>query len=100
VLGVNGDAFGPGKAQLLEQIQQTGSLRESAARISYMKAWRLANTMNENFREPLLEKTRGGRAKGGTSLTRTGHRVLAIYQRMSARALRRREPTGRCWRPC
>ena len=90
VLGVNGDAFGPGKAQLLEQIQQTGSLRESAARlrISYMKAWRLANTMNENFREPLLEKTRGGRAKGGTSLTRTGHRVLAIYQRMSARALK------------
>jgi molybdate transport system regulatory protein len=71
-------------------MQQTGSLRESAARlrISYMKAWRLANTMNENFREPLLEKTRGGRAKGGTSLIRTGHRVLAIYQRMSARALK------------
>jgi hypothetical protein len=58
VVGVNGDAFGPGKAQLLEQIQQTGSLREAAVRLqmSYMKAWRLANRMNENFREPLLEK--------------------------------------------
>jgi molybdate transport system regulatory protein len=90
VVGVNGDAFGPGKAQLLEQIQQTGSLREAAVRLqmSYMKAWRLANRMNENFREPLLEKTRGGRAKGGTSLTLTGHRVLTIYQRMSARAVK------------
>jgi molybdate transport system regulatory protein len=54
--------------------------------MSYMKAWRLAKAMNENFLEPLLEKTRGGSTKGGTSLTPAGHKVLAIYHRMCAKA--------------
>jgi molybdate transport system regulatory protein len=89
-VGVSGDAFGPAQAQLLEQIRQTGSLPGSGSPTSNIlhEAWRLANRMNENFREPLLEKTRGGRAKGGTSLTLTGHRVLTIYQQMSARAVK------------
>ena len=53
VLGITGDAFGPGKAQLLEQVAKTGGLREAAIRLhmSYMKAWRLTNAMNENFRD-------------------------------------------------
>ena len=88
VVGIEGDALGPGKAQLLEQVQETGSLNKAAARLemSYMKAWRLAEAMNENFLEPLLEKTRGGSARGGTCLTPTGRKVLAIYHRMCAKA--------------
>ena len=53
-----------------------------------MKAWRLANTMNENFREPLLEKTAAVVQKGEPLSFEPDTRVLAIYQRMSARALK------------
>src|SRR5512142_1431250 len=54
--------IGPGKADLLEAIAETGSIRSAAERIgmSYMRAWSLVRTLNENFREPLVERTRGG----------------------------------------
>ena len=44
LVGIAGDAFGPGKAHLLEQVQKTGTLSEAAAllEMSYMKAWCLA----------------------------------------------------------
>jgi len=69
-------------------VEKTGSLREAAARLemSYMKAWRLANAMNENFRAPLLEKSRGGSTGGGTQLTEFGRKVLTAYHRMTSRA--------------
>jgi molybdate transport system regulatory protein len=85
VMGKAGDALGPGKAQLLEAVARTGSLRQAAMEMemSYMKAWRLANAMNTNFREPLLEKNRGGNLRGGTQLTALGQTVLASYHRMT-----------------
>lgn len=88
MVGVAGDALGPGKAQLLEEVAKTGSLREAAFRLemSYMKAWRLAEAMNDNFRAPLLKKTRGGSKRGGTQLTELGRKALMTYQRMTSRA--------------
>ncbi len=88
VVGTAGDALGPGKAQLLEAVARTGSLRQAAAELemSYMKAWRLANAMNVNFRSPLLETSRGGNLRGGTQLTALGQKALAAYHRMTARA--------------
>ncbi len=78
------DAFGPGKAQLLESLLETGSLNRSASgmKMSYMKALALVRAMNEHFREPLVELSRGGKAGGGTKVTATGQRVLAEYQKM------------------
>jgi len=88
VVGISGDALGPGKAQLLEEVARTGSLRVAAVNLemSYMKAWRLAKAMNENFRQPLLETSRGGSHRGGTQLTESGHQVLAAYHRITRRA--------------
>jgi molybdate transport system regulatory protein len=88
IVGTAGDAFGPGKAQLLEKVAKTGSLRQAAAELdmSYMKAWRLANTMNANFRSHLLARSRGGINRGGTQLTELGQRALAIYHQMTSRA--------------
>jgi molybdate transport system regulatory protein len=88
VAGLAGDALGPGKAQLLEEVTRTGSLREAASRLemSYLKAWRPAEAMNENFRAPLLEKTRGGNNREGTQLTELGQKALMTYQRMNSRA--------------
>ena len=77
-------AIGPGKADILEGIKETGSIAAAGRRMgmSYKRAWLLVETMNRCFREPLVETSRGGRAKGGAVLTASGHEVLERYRRM------------------
>jgi molybdate transport system regulatory protein len=79
-------ALGPGKADLLDQIAATGSIRQAALQLemSYMRAWSLVKTMNKCFRSPLVEVTRGGTQQGGARLTETGARALALYREMEA----------------
>jgi molybdate transport system regulatory protein len=83
-------ALGPGKADLLEHIARTGSLRKAAAAMdmSYMRAWMLVQTMNHCFKKPIVETTRGGAEGGSATVTETGKTVLAVYRRMEARSLR------------
>ena len=82
-------AFGPGKADLLERIAETGSIGAGAARLgmSYMRAWSLIQTMNASFKQPVIESARGGHEHGGAVLTTTGCRVLALYRQMEQAAL-------------
>jgi molybdate transport system regulatory protein len=83
-------ALGPGKADLLAVVAETGSIREAAERMgmSYMRAWKLIKTMNACFKEPLVEAVRGGREHGGTSLTKAGHRALKLYQQLTKDCLK------------
>lgn len=76
--------FGPGKAQLLESLLQTGSLNQSASamKMSYVKALDLVRAMNTHFIEPLVVLSRGGKLGGGTQVTDTGRKVLAEYLSM------------------
>jgi molybdate transport system regulatory protein len=78
------DAFGPGKAQLLESLLETGSLNRTASgmKMSYVKALSLVRAMNEHFREPLVVLSRGGKQGGGTLVADAGRKVLAEYQAM------------------
>lgn len=78
------DAFGPGKAQLLESLLETGSLNRTASlmKMSYVKALALVRAMNAHFREPLIKLSRGGKQGGGTQVTDVGRKVLAEYQTM------------------
>ena len=80
--------MGPGKADLLEAIARTGSIRAAAEELdmSYMRAWTLVRTMNAAFRAPLVEKERGGSAQGGAQLTERGRDVLALYRQMEKKA--------------
>ena len=77
-------ALGPGKAELLGYIAETGSISEAASRIgmSYMRAWTLVQTMNACFREPLVVAARGGKERGGASVTPSGRKALELYRRM------------------
>jgi molybdate transport system regulatory protein len=79
-------AIGPGKADLLEGIRDTGSIAASARRmgLSYKRAWLLVDTMNACFRRPVVEAAKGGKAGGGARLTPLGEEVLARYRRMQA----------------
>jgi len=81
VLSDGRGAFGPGKAELLQHVADTGSLRAAAEKMSmsYMKAWRLTRDMNLCFREPLVITERGGSLRGGSTVTPTGLKVLEEY---------------------
>jgi len=82
-------ALGPGKAELLAHIAETGSLSEAARRMkmSYMKCWLLVQVMNRCFRQPLILAERGGSGGGGAKLTKDGQRVLDLYREMEAASL-------------
>lgn len=76
--------LGPGKADLLERIRETGSISAAgrAMGMSYKRAWMLVETMNAAFREPLVDASRGGAAGGGARLTEAGQAVLAHYRKL------------------
>jgi molybdate transport system regulatory protein len=77
-------AMGPGKADLLAQIDATGSISAAARAMgmSYRRAWILVDEMNHCFRSPLVETVMGGAGGGGARLTELGHDVLAEYRRL------------------
>ncbi|MBS4038033.1 MAG: LysR family transcriptional regulator [Hydrogenophaga sp.] len=81
-------AIGPGKADVLECITETGSIAEAGRRLgmSYQRVWSLVDAMNRDFVEPLVIKQRGGTAGGGAQLTPTGLRVLKLYRSVEAKA--------------
>lgn len=81
-------AIGPGKADLLAALAESGSIAGAARAMgmSYKKAWYLLDTMNHAFREPVIEAAKGGRARGGATLTPMGDRVLALYRRLETKA--------------
>ena len=83
-----GVAMGPGRAELLEGIRETGSIAAAGRRMgmSYKRAWGLVETMNAAFRAPLVDAAKGGAGGGGASLTGDGETVLAAYRRLEAAA--------------
>lgn len=90
-------AIGPGKADVLQAIAETGSIAESGRRLgmSYQRVWSLVRAMNGDFIEPLVLTQRGGNAGGGAALTPTGAETLAIYraiERDAERAVTKRLP--------
>lgn len=83
-------ALGPGKVDLLEAIGRTGSISAAAREIglSYRRAWGMVDTMNQCFKKPLVERSKGGAGGGGAALTELGHSVVAHYRAMETKALK------------
>ncbi len=75
-------AVGPGKIALLEGISRTGSLSAAARELgmSYRRAWMLVHSVNEAFREPVVEFATGGRDGGGAQLTPFGEQLVSKYR--------------------
>lgn len=75
-------ALGPGKAQLLELIQQHRSISAAARalKMSYRRAWLLVDTMNTCFQKPLVLTATGGSQGGGAELSAEGLKVLTLYR--------------------
>ena len=83
-------ALGPGKAHLLELIDQKGSIRGAAMamNMSYRRAWLLLRETEAMMRAPRVVAETGGVRGGGTSLTEFGRRVVERYRAIEARAER------------
>lgn len=76
-----------GKAELLELIRETGSIRQAAQRMemSYRRGWLLADELNRMFREAVIETKHGGRSGGGAALTAFGETLLRRFRDMEKR---------------
>lgn len=77
-----GKVFGDGPCDLLQRVDQLGSLRKAAAdmKMSYRQAWKLIKMLEENLGFALLESRAGGREGGGSSLTAEGKKLMLSYR--------------------
>lgn len=73
--------FGDGKWRLLNAIKQEGSLKAAAKKIgiSYRKAWGDLKKAEECLNIKFLERRRGGKSGGETTLTDEGEALLNAY---------------------
>ncbi|WP_333814297.1 winged helix-turn-helix domain-containing protein [Tabrizicola sp.] len=84
----DGVVIGPGKADLLGRIRDTGSIAAAGRQMemSYKRAWMLVEEMNAAFATPLVTSARGGQGGGGAQLTEAGAEVLRLYRDVVAKA--------------
>ncbi len=79
---------GPGKMELLRQIDEHESIAAAARamNMSYRRAWLLIEEMNTLFDQPVVAKWQGGKSRGGASLTELGRKLVEQYAALVARA--------------
>ena len=79
--------LGPGKVDLIEAIERSGSI-SGAARdmgMSYRRAWLLVDALNRMFKTAVVEAAPGGARGGGAVVTEFGKGVAAAYRRIEER---------------
>ena len=76
--------IGPGKIQLLENIQACGSISAAgrAMDMSYKRAWDLVDEINRICRQAAVERQTGGKNGGGAVLTPFGLSLVARYRKI------------------
>ena len=82
------ESFGPGKARLLELIDEQGSIRSAAAamNMSYRHAWLLLQAVEDTFGAPVISTATGGAKGGGAKLTELGRGLVAKYRAIESQA--------------
>jgi molybdate transport system regulatory protein len=82
--------LGPGKVELLEAIEASGSISGAgrAMAMSYRRAWLLVDNLNRMFRQPLVEAAPGGAKGGGAHLTPMGREIVAHYRAIESKAMK------------
>jgi len=79
--------FGPGRLELLQEIERSGSIASAAKEMgmSYKKAWAMVEEMNTRGSRPYVITQKGGTKGGGTQITATGKRVMKAYSELVAK---------------
>ncbi len=83
-------AIGPGRIELLEGVQRTGSLAQAARgmKMSYRRAWQLMQSLNSCLASPVSVAAKGGRHGGGATLTPAGKALIRAYRGFETRMTR------------
>lgn len=81
-LPLPGGVVGPGKAELLERIAETGSIRAAALAMgmSYRRAWMLLAEMERMFGASVLDRRTGGAKGGGAALNPLGRAIARHFR--------------------
>ena len=77
--------LGKGRIELLERIQETGSISSAAKemKMSYRQAWQMVEEMNARVEKPLVEKQLGGKNGGGTVVTNEGEKWIQLFYNLN-----------------
>lgn len=85
ILTENGTFLGEGRIELLNKIDEFGSISKAAKamKMSYKKAWELVNSMNTQCKEPVVVGKIGGKDGGGSVLSETGKRMVIQFNKLN-----------------
>ncbi len=74
--------FGPGPVELLQLIEETGSINQAARKIgmSYKKAWEIVSRLNETMGSAMVVTATGGEKGGGSTISAEAKQMIAWYQ--------------------
>jgi molybdate transport repressor ModE-like protein len=77
--------FGPGVYELLSGIEETGSISAAAAKMemSYTKCWKMINKAEEEMGFRFVDRTKGGKNGGQSSLTQEARTFLDRYRALT-----------------
>jgi len=84
ITGEKSGYVGIGRIELLQKIDELGSMNQAAKSMgmSYKKAWKLIQELNDMYDQPLIEKAIGGKAGGGSHLTPRGKKLIADFKKV------------------
>jgi len=76
--------FGKGKTEILELIEQEGSIAKAAAKMgmNYKKAWTHIKILQNNIADELVVPQKGGGNRGGTVLTPRANELIKKYRQL------------------
>jgi molybdate transport system regulatory protein len=79
--------FGDGKWRLLKSIHETGSLKEAMNKhnLSYRKTWDNLNKIEETLGFEIINKQRGGKTGGTTTLTPAGEAIVKAFDKFHSK---------------
>jgi len=82
-------ALGPGKVELIEAIERSGSISGAAKQMgmSYRRAWNLVDSINHDFKEPIIQTNAGGKGGGGATISVIGQEILLRYRAIEDKAM-------------
>jgi len=76
--------FGKGKTEVLELIEQEGSIAKAAEKLgmNYKKAWTHVKILQKNLDDVLVESKKGGGDQGGSRLTPKADEFINGYKQL------------------
>ncbi len=74
--------FGPGVAELLSLIDETGSVRHASEEmgLSYSKAWKMIRGVEKATGKEAVSRRQGGKGGGMAQLTESGKHLLKSFR--------------------